>query len=511
MLRQGPEGREGALLSSEVISTGVEGLDEILRGGLPGRLPYLVEGSCGAGKTTLALQFARRGVEAGEKVVYISLVEPPEELARVARSHGWDLEGIELQYMGGHVAQERQTLLHPADVELPRLIDAIHEVIEGRCPARIVIDSLTELRLAAGEGRLFRRELHRLCRRLAETSCPSLLLDSQAPGPRDAYIDSLVSGIVLLERIATDFGSVRRRVSLPKMRGLSYDDAYHDLRIVTGGMEVYPRLAPGAAAASRAGAAPEAMELASTGLESLDRMLGGGLNRGTSTMFIGPAGVGKSVLVTQCVAAAAKRGEASALYLFDERPMTFMSRARSMGLGVEAGLESGLIGLQHVDPAELTPGEFSWRVRQEVEQRGVKFLVIDSLSGYLSAMPDERDLTLYLHELLTYLGGRGVSSLMVLAQHGMIRADTRPPMDISYLADTVALLRFFEVRGEVGQAISIHKRRTGGHERHARELRITACGPVVGEPLRDFEDVLSGAPWFVGRSPDSAAGARDGA
>lgn len=477
-----------------LISTGIAGLDDILGGGLAPNRMYLVEGDPGSGKTTLALKVLLAGVQRGEDCMYITLSESRRELEASAESHGWTLDGIHVLELIASEASlspdARYTMFHPSDVELSETVKTILAETERIRPALLVLDSLSELRLLA-EGTLrYRRQILVLKQCFARLGTSVLLIDDRTGEEKDMHLHSLAHGVITLERDAAEYGTMRRRLHIRKMRGRAFREGYHDFAIQTGGLAVFPRLV---AAEHRASAVRGHLE---SGLEGLDSLLGGGLARGTSTLLIGAAGTGKSTIATQYARTAALRGEHATLFIFDESRATFLERSSGLGMPLESLIGAGRLRLQQVDPAELSPGEFAHYVRQAVERDGASLIVIDSLSGYLNAMPSDRFLTLHMHELLTYLGQRGVTTLLLMAQYGIIGGDTRSPVDASYLADTVMMLRYFESYGEVRQAISVIKKRTGPHERTIRELGFDG-GLVVGEPLRNFQGVLSGITQVV--------------
>lgn len=480
--------------TSDRAATGIEGLDNILGGGFPRNRMYLVEGDPGAGKTTLALQFLLEGAKQGEAGVYATLSETEEELRDVARSHGWSLDGVEicdLQTSEESLQADSQyTLFHPSEVELSETTRSVLEVVERVNPSRVVFDSLSEMRLLARDSLRYRRQVLSLKQYFTQRHCTVLLLDYDSAASGDFQLQSLTHGVLTLEKLVPEYGGQRRRLRAKKIRGIKFRDGYHDFNITTGGLVIYPRLV---AAEHHQ---PFAQQVVSSGLPELDKLLGGGLDRGTSAMLLGPSGVGKTVITTQYAAAAADRGESVAVYLFDESPATWRIRAEGLGLEVGGHLESGRITLRQIDPAELAPGEFS-RTVQEAVQQGCRMVVIDSLNGYRHAMPEERFLTLHLHELLSYLNQQGVITFLVLAQHGLVGSDLESPIDLTYLSDNIILLRYFEAFGSVRQAISVVKKRTGDHERTVRELRL-GPGIRVGDTLREFHGVLSGRQLILG-------------
>ncbi|ABC82714.1 ATPase domain-containing protein [Anaeromyxobacter dehalogenans] len=477
--------------------TGVAGLDDVLGGGFPRRRIHLIQGSPGAGKTTLALQFLMEGVRQGESCLYIAMSESREEVESVAASHGWDLGGITVFEASELDGEEENTILEPAEVELGERMGAILTEVERVQPNRVVLDSCTELRLLAQTPIRYRRQLLALKRQLVEKDRTVLLLDNPSSDAPDALVQSLAHGVLLLEQLNPEYGAERRRVRVLKMRAAAYRGGYHDFAIRTGGLTVFPRLV---AAEHRAGAVTP--EQCSSGLEPLDRMLGGGLDRGTSTLIVGPAGAGKSSLATQFVHAAAGRGEAAALFAFDEPRATLLARTRAIGLDLTPFVEEGSVHITQVDPAEISSGELVHLVREAVAG-GARLVVIDSLNGLLQALPSEGSLVLQVHEMLSFLAEKRVVTLLTMAQHGII-GDMVAPADVTYLADTVVLLRYFEASGGVRKAISVVKKRLGAHETTIREYTPTAAGLRVGDPLVDFRGVLTGVPDF---EPAAGSGA----
>jgi circadian clock protein KaiC len=477
------------------LSTGIEGLDDILEGGFPASRMYLIEGEPGTGKTTLAMQFLMEGARKGEPGLYITLSETKEELEAVADSHGWDIEGFgiyEVVPPGDSLKPEAQyTIFHPAEIELGETTNAILNEFERVRPRRLIIDSLSEMRLLAREPLRFRRQILALKQYLAGREATVLLLDDKVMKD-DLQIDSIVHGVISLEHLAVEYGAERRRLLVTKLRGSHFRGGYHDFNIITGGLRVFPRLV---AAEHHPDFETGAI---SSGIPALDRLLGGGLDRGTSTLILGPAGSGKSTLATQYAAAAAARGERAAAFIFDELRETFIGRAAGIGTDIKKFLKKSLITIQQVDPAELSPGEFAHAVRRAVAVDGARVVLIDSLNGYLNAMPEERFLTVQMHELLTYLNQQGVVTVLVMAQHGFLGSPIVTPVDVSYLADNVMLLRYFEAHGKIRRALSVVKKRTGQHELTIRELELRPHGIVVGEPLSAFRGVLTGVPVYEG-------------
>ena len=476
-------------------STGIEGLDYILGGGFPRNRMYLVKGDPGAGKTTLAMQFLLAGARAGEPGVYATLSETEEELRDVARSHGWPLVGIticDLQASEESLKADSQyTLFHPSEVELSDTTRTVLDVVERAAPLRVVFDSLSEIRLLARDSLRYRRQILALKHYFTGRQCTVLLLD-YGTQPGEFQLESLAHGVMEMEQLPTGYGARRRRLQVHKIRGIPYAGGYHDYAIHTGGVAVYPRLV----AAAHPGEFRNA--LVSSEVEGLDTLLGGGADRGSSLMLLGPAGVGKSTICAQYAAAAARRGERTVVYNFDEATDIWVARADALGMGLGPYIESGMVSVRQVNPAELTPGELADQLRTEVEA-GVRLVVLDSLNGYLSAMPEERHLTLHVHELLSYLGQHGVLTIMVMAQYGLV-GEVAAPLELSYLADTVLLMRYFEAFGEVRQAISTVKRRGGSHERSIRELQIDPDGIRVGRQLREFQGVLTGRLEYTGKA-----------
>ncbi len=493
-MQQG-SGREG----DTRISTGNAGLDDILGGGLDRHRLYLYEGRPGTGKTTLALEFLMEGARGGERVLYITLSETTRELQLVAERHGWDLAGVEIVELvpSETVLEPEQeiTLLHPAELELGQTTRLILDRVEQINPSRVVIDSLSELRLLAQSSLRYRRQVLALKQFFANRNCTVVMLDDMTSHEGDLQLHSISHGVVLLEQLAIDYGAERRRLRVIKMRGMEFRGGFHDIKIVRGGIEVYPRLVAAEHHAEFSG------DAISSGNPGLDQLLCGGLERGTNALLIGAAGVGKSSLALSWAMAAAARGERSAVFAFDEGRGTVLARARALGMDLDAAIGSGMVMLQQIDPAEMSPGEFAAIVRRRVEEDNARIVVIDSLNGYLNAMPDGRFLILQMHELLSYLGQRGVVTLLVLAQHGMV-GPTETSLDISYLSDAVLMLRYFEHAGTVRRAVSVVKKRSGPHERAVREFQFGSTGLVVGPQGTDFSGVLSGKPLYTG-VPDS--------
>jgi circadian clock protein KaiC len=475
-----------------LVATGIAGFDDILGGGFTANRLYLVEGDPGSGKTTVALQFMLEGVGRGERVLYVSLSETRDELEGVARSHGWSLAGVRVYDMlpsGETLLSDQHTrMFHPAEVELSDTTRAILDEVERHRPTRVVFDSLSELRMLAQNPLRYRRQILALKQYFVGRDCTVLLLDDRTAEVNDLQLHSIAHGVITMEHLAQHYGAERRRVRILKLRGKQFRGGWHDFRIRRGGLDVFPRLV---AAEHHAEVPPE---LLASGNAGLDALLGGGPHRGTSVLILGPAGAGKSSFAVQYAVAAAARGEHAALFAFDEGRATLLHRAAGMGIDLKGHLDGGRIRLQQVDPAELSPGEFACLIRRTVEAHRSRVLVIDSLNGYMNAMPEERFLQIHLHELLTFLAQQGVVTFMVVAQHGMIGAHMQTPVDASYLADSVVLLRFFEAQGKLRRAVSVVKKRSGTHEDALREYRLTERGIWVGEPLREFHGVLAGTP-----------------
>jgi circadian clock protein KaiC len=487
-------------------ASGVEGLDDILRGGYPTGRVILIEGDPGAGKTTVALQFLIEGQKRGERGLYVSLSETREELNAVATSHGWSLEGIEIFELTPPQAfddDEQNTLFHPSEVELAEMTRAVVNVCAKLNPQRLVFDSLSEIRLLAQSPLRYRREVLAIKQHLGGRNCTVLLLDDRSGPAHDGQLQSIAHGVVTLEQLVPEYGAHRRRLRITKLRGVQFRGGYHDFVIQKGGVQVFPRLV--AAEHGR----PLSEGVASSGVPELDAMLGGGLDRGTSALFVGPPGTGKSALASQWLAAGAKRGETGALYAFDESIATLEKRSRALGIDLAAARASKRIVLRQVDPAEISPGQLSHEIRHLVEDDGVRLIVIDSLNGYLNAMPNESFLLIHLHELLSYLGQKGVMTILVVAQKGLVGPNMASPLEVSYLADTVLLFRHFESRGAVHQAVSVLKKRTGVHEKTIRELSLSAGGISAGKPLDKFRGVLTGVPELFGIGGRSSGNGSD--
>lgn len=484
------------------VGAGIPGLDYILGGGFPENHLYLIEGDPGTGKTTLALQWLLEGRRHGETGLYVTLSESKNELCAVAASHGWSLEGIglfELNSLEERLQGEDQyTVFHPAEVELSETTKRICELVNTTQPSRVVFDSLSEMRLLARDPLRYRRQVLALKQFFAGRKCTVILLDDRTSEETDLQLQSISHGVVLLERLSVEYGGARRRLTVSKMRGLQFREGYHDFSIEQGGLVVYPRLVASQHRQDQA-LAPAPRRAALSGIQALDSLLGGGIHYGTSTLVMGPAGSGKSTLVTQYAETLARHGEKVVCYVFEETRENFLERAQGLGMDLSSHLESGHIVVEQIDPAEISPGQFAHKVRSAAEDGDARVVIIDSMNGYLNAMPSESFLLIQMHELLVFLNERGVLTLMVLAQHGLMGTSMQSPVDVTYLADTVILLRYFEAFGEVKQAVAVIKKRTGGHERLIREFHITSAGVEIGQPLQEFEGVLTGVPVYKGK------------
>jgi len=479
-------------------STGVEGLDSILCGGFPADCFYLIQGDPGSGKTTLALQFLFEGMKRGESGLYITLSETKRELLRVAHSHGWSLERIPLVEWSAIESMLRpeaqNTVFHPSEMELTKVAALLLQKAGERKPVRVVFDSLSEFRLIAETELRYRRQLLNLKQAFAQHGSTVLLLDDKMSGNSsgiDPHVLSLTHGVIEMEQLSPDYGTSRRRLRVLKMRGVKFREGYHDYSILTGGLKVFPRVV----AAEHHTAFKR--ESVSSGINELDELFGGGPDRGTTTLIMGPAGTGKSTMALQYAAAMARRGERSTIFAFDETRGVMLARAEALGLGLQEHVDKGVITIQQVDPAEISPGEFGVRIQERVEQ-GCKLVVIDSLNGYLNAMPGEKYLSNQLHELSSSLNQRGVLTILILPQHGLVGSHDSP-VDLSYLADSVMTLRYFESEGEVKQALAVIKKRSGDHEKTIREFKLEpGRGIRIGLPLKQFHGILTGVPEFSG-------------
>jgi circadian clock protein KaiC len=486
-----------SLVDETVVPTGVPGLDYVMAGGFERASLHLIEGAPGAGKTTLALQFLLDGRGRGQRGLYVSLSETRQELIHSSATHGWSLDGIDIfELVPPELTMDPerdQTVLYASDLELGETVDMVMREVDRLKPHRFVFDSIAEIRLLTQSALRHRRQVLALKHFLAKRGCTALFLDDMSREVDETGLHSLAHGVVRLQHQALMFGDDRRRLRVFKLRGRAFKGGYHDFVIRRGGLVVYPRLIAAEHHADYSDAQP-----VQSGLASLDGLLGGGLDRGTSNLIIGPAGSGKSSLTLQFVQAAARRGEKSVIIAFDETRRVLLKRGGGIGVDLEGFERAGLLAIEHVDPAELSPGELTGLIRDHVEA-GVAIVVLDSLSGYQNAMPEETFLTLQMHELLSYLGQQGVVTLMVLAQHGLI-GPMQASVDLTYLSDTVLMLRFFEAAGRIRRALSVLKKRTGGHETTIREFNIDAHGLRVGPVLDEFQGVLTGVPSYSGAS-----------
>jgi len=491
-------GEEELLVDGGAVSSGSPALDYILRGGYAANRVHLVEGEPGAGKTTLGLQFLLEGAAKGEACLYITLSESKDELLHVAGTHGWDLSGIEIfELVPPELSldiEREQSIVYASDLELGETVQMVMDEVERIAPARVVFDSLSEIRLLAQGPLRFRRQVLALKHYFAKHNCTVLFLDDLTQNEEDFSLHSLAHGVVRLEQVAQAYGAERRRLRVYKMRGRAFRGGFHDYKIHTGGIEIFPRLV--------ASSHPDEVrdeQRALSGIGELDALVGDGLDYGTTNLVIGPSGAGKSTLVLQYLYAALHNGGKVLVISFDETERVFMRRASGLGMDVAAFIEDGSLQLRQVDPAELSPGELSAMIRKQVED-GACMVVLDSLSGYQHAMPGEKFMLLQMHELVTYLNQQGVLTFLILAQSGMI-GSMESPVDLTYLSDAVILLRFFEAGGEIRRALSVLKKRTGAHETSIRELKIDGGGVRVGAKLDGFRGVLTGTPTFEGSTP----------
>jgi len=476
---------------------GIEGLDNVLGGGLDRGRTFLVEGSPGTGKTTIALQFLLAGAAAGERCLYVTLSETEDELRATAAAHGWKLEGVEIFELipPENLLDEdqQQSLLYSSDLELGETTKRIFEAFERVKPDRVVLDSLSEIRLLAQSSLRYRRQILALKHYFARSDATVLMLDDLTTDVNDKTVHSVAHGVLRLEELAPEYGSERRRTRVIKYRGRRFRGGFHDFTIETGGVRVYPRLV------SAEHKTPFERDVLTTDSPELNALLGGGIERGSSVLVLGPAGTGKSLLLLTFVKTAVERGERAAMFVFDEELGLLIQRALGVGIDLQALIDADQLVLEQVDAAELTPGEFSARVRRCVEELGARTVLVDSLNGYQAAMPGEQAILLHLHELLQYLNRQGATTFLTVAQHGLV-GDMKSPIDLTYLADSVILLRYFEAVGRVRRAISVVKKRTGPHEDTIREYQIGSRGVSLGEPLTGFQGILRGVPELIGEA-----------
>jgi circadian clock protein KaiC len=494
--------------SAAKAKTGVAGLDDVLVGGLARGHVFLIEGSPGTGKTTIALSFLMSGAALGERGLYITLSETEKELRAGARSHGWELgDPIEVSELVPPESlldpDSEQSLLYSSDLELGETTKAIFDAFERVRPSRVVLDSLSEIRLLAQSSLRYRRQILALKHFFATKNVTVLLLDDLTTDTMDKTVHSIAHGVIKLEELAPEYGSERRRLRIMKYRGQAFRGGYHDMIIKNGGVAVFPRLIASEHRVSFARAQ------STSGIVELDALVGGGLEQGSSTLVLGPSGTGKSTFCFQFAVAAIARGEKAAMFIFDEELGLLFDRTKSLGMDLEAMRDSGLLHIEQVDAAELSPGEFAHRVRDCVDSSGARTVIIDSLNGYQASMPQESALTLHIHELIQFLNRRGATTFLTIAQHGLI-GDMKSPVDLTYIADTVILLRYFEALGKVRRAVSVIKKRSGRHEDTIREFRMGKTGLVLGPPLTEFQGVLRGVPQFIGSSEGGSRSVPEG-
>jgi circadian clock protein KaiC len=472
-------------MQDEIAPTGIAGLDEILRGGLPRHQMYFVQGDPGAGKTTLSFQFLLEGVRRGEKALYVTLSASARDLQRVARSHGWDISAVDIYEQFQTVRSADTTIFRPSEIELAKTVQAVIAAIEERQPDRVVIDSLGEIRLLAESPLRYRKQLLILKDFFRDRRITALVLDDRTLAKGDSEVQGLAEGVITLVVTAPTYGNTRRSLEVMKMRGVSFRGGYHDFTIERGGLVVFPRLSAGQHTISR-----EAGSIQS-GIPEIDSLVGGGLERGSTTMVMGPAGVGKSSLAMQFGTTAARAGERVVFFIFEEHRTVFMKRAASLGFDLPPLIESGHFIVQQIDPAEMSAGEFAYSVRTVIEKQEGALIVIDSLNGYFNSMPEERFLTLHLHELLSFLNDAAVTTILIVSQHGAL-GQVSSPVDVSYLADAVILLRYYETHGAFRRAISMLKKRTSVHEQTVRDFQLTSEGVRVGAVVAEFRGILAG-------------------
>lgn len=487
---------------SNICKTGVVGLDDIVCGGLPRGHVYLIQGEPGTGKTTLGMQFLMEGVRNGEKVLYITFSETRRELIDIATGHGWNIDEVELLELSVIESELRpeamNTLFHPAEIELGKITKVMLDAIERIKPLRVVFDSVSEMRMVSEVSTRFRRVMLALKQHLTDARITVLLLDDLTTSPRDLQILSIVHGVLLLEMLTLEFGAARRRMTISKLRGVRFRGGYHDLVLQRGGMRIFPRLVAGDHYKTFK------QETVSSGLAELDALMQGGLDRGTSTLVIGPAGSGKSTIALQYAVTAAARGEKVDFYSFEENPSTMLARTAAIGMDLRGRIDSGNLRVHNIDTAEISPGEFAENIRFAVEEEDVRMIILDSLNGYMHAMPQEQYLMLQLHELFAFLNRQGVVTIITLAQQGLM-GPMQTPVDVTYLADSAIVTRYFEADGAVHKALSVVKKRSGAHEDTIRAMTINRAGLRIGEPLRHFRGVMTGVPVYVGTGGGSLA------
>jgi circadian clock protein KaiC len=488
-------------------SVGIKGFDEILRGGLPVNRLYLLQGEPGTGKTTVSLQFLLEGIRKGEPGLYITFSETKDEIHAVARSHGWDISHVHLLELSAIEEQLKpeavNTVFHPAQVEMNQTTQILFNEVERTKPLRVVFDSVSEMRMLAETPLRYRRQMLSLKQFFSGKNCTVVLLDDLTASPTDLQVQSIVHGVINLQKLHPHFGNERRRLNIVKLRGVNFVGGHHDYSIEHGGVKIFPRILT----SDR----PATFErgMISSEIQGLDNLLGGGLDRGSSNLFMGPAGTGKSTLSIQYAYESAKRGEHACIFAFEESIHTLLARTNALGMDIQKYMDSGLLHVEKIDPAQLSPGEFADHIRTAVLENHTRVVVIDSLNGYIHAMPEETYLILQLHELLAYLGGQGVVSILVLAQQGLM-GNMTTPIDLTYLADTVLVTRYYEADATIKKAVSVIKKRGGFHESTIRDLKLSSKGVEVGKPLVEFRGILTGVPMFAGANEKALIEAAEG-